>query len=125
MAGGLFGDAGVEIKSPRAIGVMAMFHQLTPDRNLDFVVDFLHVDKSLVWPRDCHAKDFPLAFDYGPDYGPEQTREVENFLKFLPLFAEVDGVRILRVFIKHATPVCIAAHDRSKLPWYRCWMGAN
>ena len=76
---------------------------MTPDRNLGFVVDFVHVDKSLVWPRDCHAKDFPLALDYGSDYGPEQTGEVENLLKFRPLFAEVDGVRILRVFLKHAT----------------------
>ena len=96
------------------MSVIAIFRQLTPARNLGFVVDFLHVDKSLVWPRDCHAKDFPLAFDYGSDYGPEQTSEVENLLKFLPLFAEVDGVRILRVFLKHATPVCIAAHVRSK-----------
>ena len=83
-------------------------------------MDFLHVDKSLVWPGDCHAKDFPLAFDYGSHYGPEQTGEVENLLKFLPLFAEVDGVRILRALLKHATAVCIAAHDRGKLPWCRC-----
>jgi len=88
-------------------------------------VDFLHVDKSLVWPGDCHAKDFPLAFDYGSDYGPEQTGEVENLLKFLPLFAEVDGVCILRVLLEHATAVCIAAHEWGKLPWCRCWMGAN
>ena len=87
-----------------------MFRQLPPDRNLGLVVDFLHVDKSLVWPGDCHAKDFPPAFDYRSDYGPEQTGEVENLLKFLPLFAEVDGVSILRVLLKHATAVCIAAH---------------
>ena len=100
-----------------------MFRQPAPDRNLGLVVDVLHVDKSLVWPGDCHAQDFPLAFDYGSDYGPEQTSEVENLLKFLPLFAEMDGVRILRVLLKHATAVCIAAHDLGKLPWCRRWMG--
>jgi len=97
-----------------------MFRQLPPDRNLGLVVDFLHVDKSLVWPGDCHAKDFPLAFDYGSDYGPEQTGEVENLLKFLPLFAEVDGVRILRALLKHATAVCIAAPGRANY----CGVGA-
>ena len=102
---------------------MGMFRQPAPDRNLGLVVDVLHVDKSLVWPGDCHAQDFPLAFDYGSDYGPEQTSEVENLLKFLPLFAEMDGVRILRVLLKHATAVCIAAHDLGKLPWCRRWMG--
>ena len=79
--------------------------QLTADRNLGLAVDFLDVNKSLVRPRDCHTKDFPLALDYGSDYGPKQTGEIEDLLKFLPLFAEVDGVRILRVLLKHA-PQC-------------------
>lgn len=36
-----------------------------------FVVHFLDVHKSIAWTGACHAKDFPLASDYRPDYGPE------------------------------------------------------
>jgi hypothetical protein len=94
---------GTEVFARSVVGEMALFRQLTPDRGLGLVVDFLHVDKSLVWPGGCHAKDFPLAFKDGSDYGSEQTGEVENLLEFLPLFAEVDGVRILRALLKHVT----------------------
>ena len=39
--------------------------------------------------------------------GLNKPGEVSNFLEFLPLFADVDGVRTMRVFFSHATAVCM------------------
>jgi hypothetical protein len=41
-------------------------------------------------------------------------------LKFLPLLAEVDGVRVLRALLEHATAVCIATQGRANY----CGVGA-
>jgi hypothetical protein len=54
------------------------------------VADLLNIDESLVWTGDGDTKDFPLVPDDRPDDGPEYAGDVENLLKFLPLFAEME-----------------------------------
>src|SRR5579864_1054425 len=57
------------------MSLMGIFRQLSPEPQstacLQLVVHFLYVHKSLPWTGGCNAKDFPLACDYRPNYGPE------------------------------------------------------